>query len=291
MKRHSILIALILCILTFTGCGKTTDNIEEIPSSDESQPTEEEDIAEATISLRIVDGAATGELVLAGESAGDVYTLNVAEIPVYLDEKLADASILEDGMMAEIAYSGEVMETYPAQLGNVSSISVYSLGSEKNPYGTFYDLCGLYLQILNDLWDKDSGLNGGAASVSVDLSKAPGELTEGEKAAITWIFACEHQVEGLNLTADELAEQEYLTEVDMEYTSEDDHKIYEWKDGVLFTITADYEEGESYSLPVLKFNAEKWRSPLGAYFFSGCEAVWPQAGSWSSYSIESEMIS
>lgn len=259
------------------------------------------DAETVTILLRIVDGTESGSLVLAGEHAGDVYTLGVGDIPVYLDGKPADASALQDGMMAEIAFGGMVLETYPAQLGSVQSISVYSIGTEKNPGGSLYDLCGLYLKVLDDLWDADSGLNEGAVYVSVDLSDAPGGLTEGEKSAIAWIFACAHQVQDLQLTYEELAAQGYLTEVDMgedvpkdlgAEAAEDVPKLYHWEDGVLFSITADsWEEDEVYSLPVVKFNAEKWRSPLGAYCFYHCSAVWPEFGTWSTYSVEAQMIS
>lgn len=47
----------------------------------------------------------------------------------------------------------------------------------------------------------------------------------------------------------------------------------------------------AFSLPVLLFEAQKWRSPLGAYWFTDCMAVWPEMGSWESYSVGGEMIS
>lgn len=87
-----------------------------------------------------------------------------------------------------------MLETYPAQLGGLSRIRAYSLGTEQNPGGTYYDLCGLYLQVLNDLWDADAGLNSKIQYVSVDLSQAPGGLTEAEKAAVAWRFAGQHGV-------------------------------------------------------------------------------------------------
>ncbi len=245
-----------------------------------------------TKTLRIVDGAESGILTLAGEGAGDVYTLAVGEIPVYLDGKEADAAALEDGMMAEISYGGDIMETFPAQLGNVYSISVYSRGSQKNPGGSLYDLCGLYLQVLSDLWDEDEGLNGGAAYVSVDLSNAPGGLTEGEESAIAWIFAGAHQVEGLTLTFEELIEEGYLSKIEFGEDASGGAEFYEWEDGLLFSITAgEWEDGEAYSLPVVKFTAEKWRTPLGAYCFFDCMASWSEMGTWSGYSVGAHMVS
>lgn len=245
-----------------------------------------------TLTLRIVDGAETGNLILAGEGAGEVYALSVGGMDILLDGEQASASVLEDGMLAEIRYTGGIDESFPAQIGSgsVESISVYSRGSGQNPLGEYYDLCGLYLQVLNDLWDVDSGLNGGAAYVSVDLSRAPGGLTEGEKAAVAWIFACAHDVEMLTLTYTELAEQGYLSEYGD--FADNEPKFYEWRDGVLFSITeVENETEEFYSLPVLRFDAQKWRSPLGAYFYGDCKAVWSESGSWGSYSVGSEAIS
>ncbi|MBE6112944.1 MAG: hypothetical protein E7195_08030 [Peptococcaceae bacterium] len=275
MKKY--LIAIILCLLVFCGC----------------QPKE----AGEPVTLCIVDGAETGNLVLAGETASDVYTLSVEGITVYLDGEKADASVLEDGMKIDIVHSGEILETYPASFGDIKWIDAYSLGTEKNPGGSYYDLCGLYLKVLDDLWEKDSGLNGEINYVSVDLSKAPGNLTDGEKAAIAWIFGGNHNVTALTLPSDELAEQGYFTEISLSYmgkgdgADEKERKIYQWDDGVLFTIVDTREEEELYSLPVIKFDAMKWRTPLGAYYFSNCSAVWPQIGTWSSYNVEHEMIS
>lgn len=278
MKKRNIILNLfaILSLLLFCGCERE----QEITS------------------LRIVDGAATGQLVLAGERESDVYTLDMKDIKVFLDGKKADASALEDGMMAEIVHSGWIQTTYPGQFSDVYEVRVYSLGSEKNPGGSYYDVCGLYLQVLEDLWNADPGLNSEIQYISVDLTDAPGNLTDGEKAAIAWIFGGKHGVQALTLNSEELKEQGYFTEIVYTGTglpmSSDDNrpKAYLWEDGVLFTIIDNMgQDAVSYSLPVIKFNAWKWRTPLGAYWFSNCSAVWPQMGVWSSYNIEYEMIS
>lgn len=269
------------------GADTTVSNKTE---GEDDGENDGENLPGETLTLRIVDGAETGNLVLAGESAGEVYTLYVGDTDIFMDGMLSSASVIEDGMLAEIRYTGGIMETWPGQIGNVESVSVYSKGTRLNPLGQYYDLCGLYLQVLNDLWDVDSGLNGGSVYVSVDLSEAPGDLTEGEKEAIAWVFAGAHDVMPLTLTYQELAEQGYLSEYG-EF-ADDEPKFYEWADGVLFSITARESEGpESYSLPVLRFNAEKWRSPLGAYFYEDCKAVWAESGSWGSYSVGAELIS
>lgn len=278
MKKRTIFLSLLLTVnlLLFCGCEREQE----------------------VTSLRIVDGAATGQLVLAGERESDVYTLDMKDIKVFLDGKKADASALEDGMMAEIVHSGWIQTTYPGQFSDVYEVRVYSLGSEKNPGGSYYDVCGLYLQVLEDLWNADPGLNSEIQYISVDLTDAPGNLTDGEKAAIAWIFGGKHGVQALTLSSEELKEQGYFTEIVYTGTglpmSSDDNrpKAYLWEDGVLFTIIDNMgQDAVSYSLPVIKFNAWKWRTPLGAYWFSNCSAVWPQMGVWSSYNIEHEMIS
>lgn len=241
--------------------------------------------------LLLVDGAETGQLILAGgNGAHDIYTLEVGDIPVCLDGEPADASALEDGMTVEVACFG-MLVSLPAQLGSVRSINAYSRGTAQNPGGTLYDLCGLYLQVLNDLWDKDDGLNGGASYVSVDLSAAPWPeyLPESAKYAVAWVFASQHDAAPLTLSYDELRERGYLTDVTPDGSN---WTAYWWDDGLLFRITADeWAEDEAYSLPVVKFSAEKWRSPIGAYYFSHCKAVWAEMGAWAGYSVGAEMIS
>ena len=264
MKRHVLmkksLIMVLLCVFVLAGCGKeeqssapapgeengeregevTTQKEEEDPSESDSgsqktaaaPSSQEEGVIQR---FRLVDGADSGSLVLASEEGYGVYTFFVGETPVYVDGSQADASALADGMVVDIAFSGEVMETFPVQLGQVYSISAYGPGTRENPGGGYYDLCGLYLQVLNDLWDRDSGLNSGITMVSVDLSQAPGDLTEGEKQAVAWIFACQHNVGMLTMSYEELAEEGYLTEV----SSGGANKLYQWDEGVLFPSRLD----------------------------------------------------
>ena len=93
VKRCSLLL---LIILLLSGCQAAAE--------------------QETIALRIVDGAETGTLVLAGQSAGDVFTVNTENITILLNGKKADASVLEDGMPVEVAYRGGRQETWPVQL-------------------------------------------------------------------------------------------------------------------------------------------------------------------------------
>ena len=180
-------------------------------------------------------------------------------------------------MLVEISCSGMVEETFPARLGGVTALSAAS-GAD----GGFDNLCTLYLQVLEDLWNKDAGLNDGAEIVSVDLSKAPGGLTAGEKAAIAYVFAQKHGVQGLTLTFDELREQGYLAAEKLE----DGSTAYSFLEGLLFTVAP--EETQENGAAVC-FSAEKWRSPLGAYFFTKCTASRGEGG-WE-YTVGAEAIS
>ena len=95
------------------------------------------------------------------------------------------------------------------------------------------------------------------------------------------------------MTLEELKAEGYLT------AAGGSNDLYQWDDGVLFQIydnsvvdpIAEESSSETYfGLPVLKFDAMKWRSPLGAYFLMDCSASWPQMGTWSDYNIGSEAI-
>lgn len=227
-----------------------------------------------TMTLRVVGSGEGGILVLAGET--ELYTLPLNGVTLYLDGSSVSAAEIESGMTAEVWYTGGVQETYPAKFSQVEAVS---LSREADPR---YDLCGLYLQVLEDLWSADDGLNGGAELVSVDLSKAPGGLTAGEKAAIAYVFAQKHDVQGLTMTFDELREQGYLTGEKLEGGS----TAYSFTNGLLFTITPEETQDNGASVC---FSAGKWRSPLGAYYFTKCTASRGDNG-WE-YTVGAEAIS
>ena len=227
-----------------------------------------------TMTLRVVGSGEGGILVLAGET--ELYTLPLNGVTLYLDGSSVSAAEIESGMTAEVWYTGGVQETYPAKFSQVVAVSLSREDDAR------YDLCGLYLQVLEDLWNEDDGLNGGAEVVSVDLSKAPGGLTAGEKAAVAYIYAQKHGVQGLTMTFDELREEGYLMGEKLEGGS----TAYSFTNGLLFTITPDETQENGASVC---FSAEKWRSPLGAYYFTKCTASRGDNG-WE-YTVGAEAIS
>ncbi len=263
MKKIFILFC--LCLMVFTGCNSP----EEIQKG------------ENTAFVRIVDGAESGNLILAGVNTYDVYILSTEDIPVFLDGKKTSSECLEDGMPVTIHFDGGIEESFPAKFGSVSCIEAYSRGTAKNPLGTYYDLAGLYLKAMNDIWGEDTALNHDTKYISVDLKDAPGNLTDGEKSAITWIFTNSHKKEGLQMSHEELVNEGYI--------KKDEHH---WEDGVLFSITNSMDENEVYhGLPVVKFDLTKWRSGLGALYYVDCTASWPQNGTWSDYKVGGVAIS
>ena len=189
--KRVLILALCLCL---TACAPAAETPES-PARTEGPaapadpagvpPSLAEDEEPTVLTCRVVDGAEDGNLLLAELDEGlyggtGVYRLNVKDVPVTLDGEAAEPSVLEDGMAVDVAFNGHVLESFPAQLGEVYSVSAWSRGRGRNGGGTMFDLCGLYLQVLDDLWKKDPALNGDVSQIALDLSQAPGELTEGE---------------------------------------------------------------------------------------------------------------
>ena len=298
MKYPKILWIFVLC-LGLTACGEVPaeEPTAEQPVQTTEQPSLAEDEEPTVLLCRIVDGAEEGNLLLAELDEGiaggkGVYRLNLEGVAVTLDGEPADASVLKDGMPVDVAFNGAVQESFPAQFGEAYSVAAWSRGRGRNGMGAEYDVCGLYLQVLDDLWQTDPALNENITQAALDLSEVPGGLTEGEKAALTWRFGELHGVEAFEAAFEELREQGYLTEEALGGDAPEGAVFLHWEDGCLFSIRPNEgHEGELYTLPVIFFDAEKWRSSMGAYCFYDCSAGWGQDGTWSGYTVGSHMIS
>ena len=148
------------------------------------------------------------------------------------------------------------------------------------------DVCELYLEVLEDLWNVDSGLNSEISQIGIDLSGLS-HLTEVEKDTVMSEFASKHNLPYIVGTWEELCEQGYI----------DKDNLY-WKDGLFFSIKTN--EDAEWNLPNMKegdsvpeltaFDAQKWRSGLGAYSFGQCTAQKNADGKWS-YTVGQEAIS
>lgn len=206
----------------------------------------------------IVDGAGTESLLLAEGEDGlyggsGVYLLGTAS--------LDNPDTLKDGMTVTVSFDGTVLETYPLQFSQATAVT---------PTGDVADdRCGLYLQVLEDLWEGNAGLRSEITDIGLDLSGLT-DLSSSQQDALAYAFGTRHGILPLTGTWEELAEQGYI-----------DRENLVWKDGVFFSLSGSVED---------TFSAQIWRSGLGAYFFLDCTAQMGETGSWT-YTVGSEAIS
>ena len=290
MKRSlSLLLSLVLLCALLAGCAGTACPPASGGGDQEPSPKG----APATARCRVVSVSENNVLLLADVDSerGDIYTLDAGELSLEHDqaergELLADSQ-LAAGALVEVAYGGDILESYPALFGGVERITV--LPDE------FDDRCALYLRVLNDLWGKDEGLNSsGVEYISVDLAAT--SLTPAERSAVAWTFAQSHGAEPMELSYEQLCAEGYISGLTGE------NAFPQWEKGILFTIT-ETDEPVLFSLPsmsegeeepsmsqfniknTVSFDASKWRTALGAYGFSKCVAVQNNVGVWGDYHI------
>ena len=264
MKKMLAIFLIAALALACAACGSGLKTNETTAPEGGAETDGAEQPQGEPLALRVVTGAGTGTFTLAGETAGDVYTAAASELTVYLDGKKADPADLRNGMTLTAEPGYTLLESWPAQFVGAT------FRAESKRQDDFGDLCGLYLTVLEDLWSNDEALNSGIAYISADLDDAPGALTEGEKAAVAWIFAGRHDAQPLNLSFSELKENGYVNE----------SELY-WKDGVLFSVRAT--AGKPQSDKKITFDAEKWRSGTGAIFFNECTAKRGKGPAWENY--------
>lgn len=249
MKK--ILLSAVLTALLLTGCVPLSSGGSEVhdPSPTQSgEPTEENAVYKT---FRVAETLGDTLLLTGyGGDSAELYTLPVDA----LDAPVTDGEVIN-------VWFETVLEIYPAALGGVSRVEPADESAD--------DRCGLYLRVLEDLWETDPGLNGGISQLGLDLSGIT-DLSGSEKAAVEYAFACAHDLfPALTGTWRELADQGYIDEENLI-----------WEDGILFTLTGSAEN----------FDAQKWRSGLGAYFFTDCTASMSADGSWT-YQVGAEAIS
>lgn len=185
-----------------------------------------------------------GSLLLAGEGDYDgLYRLSLDGVPV----EPGGVETLCVGKRAEVTFGGTVAECFPGIPGGVTRVR--AVDGDLSPFV-------LYRQVLFDLMETDDGLNGGARYLGVDLSGAT-NLTGGEKLALQYLLEQRYGLSVLPGTFDELCEQGYI-----------DRDALYWEDGVLLRV-ALVEDGTD----TFRFDAEKWRSGLGAIYWTDCTAA------------------
>ena len=279
--KKAVLSAITLCLALLTGCGTSTGSVvTSSPTPPESTPSDNDlpGVEMWEMTCRVVDGAESGTLILAEGEDGPydgtgIFTFAVGDTPVWIDGEEKTAADLADGMLVTVCWNGLVAESYPAQLGETYSLRAESKDTD--------DRCGLYLQVLEDLWEVDSGLNTDLEELGVDLSGLT-DLSDSEKAAITWAFGWSHGLIPITGTLDEIWKAGYLTPMTEPAEGyEDSVALYGWEGGCLFTLSGSADDN---------FQAEKWASGLGAYSFNDCTAKMGQDGSWT-YTVGAQAIS
>lgn len=288
MKRSlSLLLILSLLCALLAGCAGRS-YCPPAPVDAEGKTDES-----AALRCRVVSVSDDNVLLLADVESerGDIYTLDASGLPLYREptergELLADSQ-LAVGALVEVAFGGDILESYPALFGGVERITV--LPDE------FDDRCALYLRVLGDLWGKDEGLNSsGVEYISVDLAAT--SLTPAERSAVAWTFAQSHGAEPMELSYEQLCAEGYISGLTGE------NAFPQWEKGILFTIT-ETDDPVTFNLPSLSeggelpsmtqynikntvsFDASKWRTALGAYGFSECVAAQDNSGVWGDYRI------
>lgn len=290
MKRSlSLLLILSLLCALLAGCAGTACPPASGGGDQEPSPKG----APATARCRVVAVGEGNTLLLADVDSerGDIYTLDAGELSLEHDQaelgELLDDGQLAVGALVEVAFGGDILESYPALFGGVERITVLP--------DRFDDRCALYLRVLGDLWGKDEGLNSsGVEYISVDLAAT--SLTPAERSAVAWAFAQSHGAEPMELSYEQLCAEGYISGL------EGENAFPQWEKGILFTIT-ETDEPVLFSLPdsaeggetpsmaqynvknTVSFDASKWRTALGAYGFSKCVAVQNNDGVWGDYHI------
>ena len=253
MKRFLCILTLAAALL-LSACGTASTSEPPVVAFPEG---------DHVIAARIV-GLWEDTVLLAGLKPpyAGVYA---TEPQTLLDAGVAESE-LKAGEQVWISFDGSIEETQPAKLGDIDTAVI--------PDDVFDGLCGMYLEALDLLWEKDPALHDGIAQIGFDLAST--RLTGSEQEALALTFAQSHG--GLPVvlgTRQELIDRGLI----------DGENLY-WPDGVLLSLT----EKESVEGEVL-FDAEIWRSGLGAYYLYDCTSRQVAGGDWTLFQIGSEAIS
>ena len=126
MKQGSslFLAAALLCTL-LAGCSEKMPHLSATEGGVDAISPEEDTV----MRCRVVAVDGENQLLLADVDGDhpDIYTLDASSVPLYRKETeggtlLADGQ-LSAGAMIRVAFSGGIMETYPAQFGEVTGIT------------------------------------------------------------------------------------------------------------------------------------------------------------------------
>lgn len=138
MKIGKYVLSIFLMTITLTACtnAQTADpaapsdtNAKTLAASDDSDtPSDTADETPVTVTFEATVIETSGRTILVAPAAGSA-ELNSAD---QINVPLPDDVELQSGDLVEIAYNGEIMETYPAQLGEIYGITLIQPAQEAN---------------------------------------------------------------------------------------------------------------------------------------------------------------
>ncbi|MFA5536347.1 MAG: hypothetical protein WDA53_04180 [Bacillota bacterium] len=258
MRKITMYVLVLLMALILVACSQS-----EVPQKGAKGP----EMEGAILTAKIMDIEDTSLLLIkVGEDAkfGDIFRIGTGNVDIISESGTgADTAALKSGMLIEVAYNGLIQESSPMGLGGVKAITIKEQAE---------DIVGLYKKVIDDLYNTDPGLNSEINILAFDLTKVS-NITEAEKSALIYMVGNQSGLATIMSTFEELTDQGYI----------DKEKLY-FEDGLLFSIEDTAIAGNKFT-----FNAQKWRSGLGAYFFHECTAKKSKT-SWD-YTVGAHMIS
>lgn len=139
MKNNKILLPILLIVFTLTACGNMqTANPDTSSDTSAKAPVTSDGSGMSTDSAGETPGTSTfeatvietaGHTILVEPVSGSAELNSAGRIVVPLSDDMA----FQPGDLVEITYNGEIMESDPAQLGEVHEITLIESASEASP--------------------------------------------------------------------------------------------------------------------------------------------------------------
>ena len=280
--------------------------------------------------IRSQAGAAPLLLAKESGGPGDVYTLSPTTVEPTLDGRSTAAMdlVYTPGTLLEITY-GSVLETYPGQLAEVTAVNLRSDGFDDRcalylrvlndlwavDEGLNSDITMLSVDLSQTgLSDSEQAavawVFGGMHDISETMTMSYEELAAEGYLSDTApeVDGIPHWKDGCLFTITEQNGQDsiHVEQDSKNITGADPLPRTEEESGAACQLPpAEAEQGQSdFCQPVkteggepdalqntVTFDAQKWRSALGAYFFADCTASRDAQGHWGDYTVGAAAIS
>lgn len=260
MKTKFMVFILISSLIFCSGCTRDK-SMDGFPPNN---PSSETVYTSPKKSQQIITGKVIkieNEMILISDTMGNgLYQIN---FPAYT----GGISDINPGDLVEVGFDGMILEMYPAIVANPDYVILIEKGE---------DFVNFYCEILVDLFQTDPGLNSDISFIALDLTEDK-NLSESEKKALLYLLWNATQIETRLATYDNLLSENLVT-IDSET------KFAQISNGILMKLESSKADKNRFT-----FTAEKWRSSLGAFWFTDCNAK-KTNGQWS-YTIGQEIIS